>query len=363
MKLSVAVEHALGAFQLSASFESSAGVTAIFGRSGSGKTTLINAIAGLNRPQRGRVELDGEVLFDAARGIHVPARRRHFGYVFQEGRLFPHLTVKQNLLFSRLFGRVRERGGELEHVVELLGLDGLLHRYPGALSGGEKQRVAIGRALLARPRLLLLDEPLASLDVHRKGEILQYLELLRDDLKIPMLYVSHSVEEVVRLASTMVLISDGKVVATGPVEKLMADLELLPYTGRYEGGAVITARVIRHDPRFGLAHLAFAGGELSVADLSALVGETVRVRIRSRDVALALELPKATTFRNIVAGRITRIIEHDEALAEVSLDAGGATILARVTQQSVQELGLREGTQAYALIKAIALDRHSVGFA
>ncbi len=199
--------------------------------------------------------------------------------------------------------------------------------------------------------------------MHRKGEILQYLEILRDEVKIPMIYVSHSVEEVVRIATTMVLISDGRVMATGPVEKLMADLDLLHYTGRYEGGAVITAQVIEHDPRFGLAHLRFAGGELSVADLSALVGETVRVRIRARDVALALELPKATTFRNIVAGRITRIVEHDGALAEVSLDAGGTTILARVTQQSVHELGLREGTQAYALIKAIALDRHSVGYA
>ncbi len=365
MTLSVAVEHAPGSFRLAAAFESGAGVTALFGQSGSGKTTLVNAIAGLLRPHRGTVIFDGETLLDVERGINVPPRHRRFGYVFQEGRLFPHLTVRQNLLYSRLFERIPEpaRVLQLQHIVELLGLGELLQRYPGALSGGEKQRVAIGRALLARPRLLLLDEPLAALDVQRKGEILQYLEILRDEVKIPMIYVSHSVEEVVRIASTMVLISEGRVMATGPVEKLMADLELQPYTGRYEGGAVIAAQVIEHDLRYGLAHLRFPGGELSVADLSALIGETVRVRIRARDVALALELPRATTFRNIVSGRITRIMEHDDALAEVSLDAGGATILARITQQSAHELNLREGTQVYALIKAIALDRHSVGYA
>jgi molybdate transport system ATP-binding protein len=363
MTLSVAVEHQQGAFRLSAAFESGEGVTALFGRSGSGKTTLVSAIAGLLKPHSGRITLDGETLFDAGRGISVPARHRRFGYVFQEGRLFPHLTVRQNLLFSRLFDRGAHPAGEFGHIVELLSLGGLLARRPGDLSGGEKQRVAIGRALLARPRLLLLDEPLASLDIHRKGEILQYLEVLRDEVRIPMIYVSHSVEEVVRLAATMVLISDGKVKAVGLVEKLMADLEMQPYTGRYEGGAVITARVTGHDQRYGLARLAFAGGELQVADLDALVGETVRVRIRARDVALALEMPKGTTFRNILRGRIARIVEHDEALAEVSLDAGGTMIVSRVTRQSVHELGLREGVTVFALVKAIALDRHSVGFA
>ena len=363
MTLSVAVEHQQGAFRLSAAFESGTGVTALFGRSGSGKTTLVNAIAGLLKPRSGRIALDGETLFDDERGINVPARHRRFGYVFQEGRLFPHLTVRQNLLFSRLFDRGPRPAGEFDHIVELLSLGGVIARRPGELSGGEKQRVAIGRALLARPRLLLLDEPLASLDIHRKREILQYLELLRDEVKVPMIYVSHSVEEVVRLAGRMVLISDGQVKASGPVEQLMADLELQPYTGRYEGGAVISARVVEHDQRYGLARLEFAGGELHVADLGALVGETVRVRIRARDVALALELPKGTTFRNIVHARITRIVEHDEALAEVSLDARGATILSRVTQHSVHELNLHEGMPVYALIKAIALDRHSVGYA
>jgi molybdate transport system ATP-binding protein len=363
MTLSVAIEHEQGAFRLDAAFDCGPGVTALFGRSGSGKTTLVNAIAGLLRPRKGQIVFDGEPLFDSVQDINVPARERRFGYVFQEGRLFPHLTVRQNLLFSRLFDRRPHEPGQLDHIVSLLGLEGLLARRPAQLSGGEKQRVAIGRALLATPRLLLLDEPLASLDIHRKTEVLRYVELLRDEVRIPIIYVSHAVEEVVRLAGTMVLVSDGRVIAAGPVEQVMTDLELRPYTGRYEGGAVIAARVVGQDGRYGLARLAFDGGELFVADLDALPGESVRIRIRARDVALALEAPHATTFRNVVRGRIGRIVESDGPMAEVRVEVGNTAIVARVTRQSLHELDLREGMTVYALIKAIALDRHSVGYA
>lgn len=363
MMLQIALEHVQGGFHLDAKFGTDGGVTAIFGRSGSGKTTLVNAIAGLLRLQHGHITFNGEVLFDAERGIHVPPQARRFGYVFQEGRLFPHLTVKNNLLFSSMFLSGKATAAEFDRVVGLLGLEGLLARRPGALSGGEKQRVAIGRALLARPRLLLLDEPLAALDTQRKSEILRYLELLRDEFSVPMLYVSHAVEEVVRLAGHVVLLSDGKVEASGPTDQIMSDAALRPLTGRYEGGAVIAAQVAAHDLQYGLAELKFPGGSLYVADLDALPGESVRVRIRARDVALALQPPTGTTFRNVLSCRIAAITDSAGSMAEVTLDAGGATIAARITRQSRDELDLRPGMTVYALIKAIALDRHAVGYA
>src|SRR6266545_2669134 len=207
--LKVAVEHHFGSFVLDAAFESAGGLTALFGRSGTGKTSLINAIAGLLRPERGRIVVDGEVLTDTERGVFVSARRRRIGYVFQEGRLFPHLTVRQNLLYGRWFSpKDGSPAGEVDQIVDLLGIGALLQRRPANLSGGEKQRVAIGRALLASPKLLLMDEPLASLDEARKAEILPYIERLRDETKIPIVYVSHSVAEVARLASTIVLLSE-----------------------------------------------------------------------------------------------------------------------------------------------------------
>lgn len=363
MMLQVALEHTQGGFHLDAAFGVDGGVTAIFGRSGSGKTTLVNAIAGLLRLQRGRITFNDEVLFDAERGIHVPPQARRFGYVFQEGRLFPHLTVSHNLLFSNMFLSEKATTAEFDRVVALLGLESLLSRRPGALSGGEKQRVAIGRALLARPRLLLLDEPLAALDTQRKSEILRYLELLRDEFSVPMLYVSHAVEEVVRLAGHVVLLSDGRVEASGPTDEIMSDAALRPLTGRYEGGAVIAAQVAAHDLQYGLAELKFSGGSLYVADLDALPGEAVRIRIRARDVALALQPPAGTTFRNVGSCRITAITDSAGSMTEVTLDANGATIAARITRQSRDELGLQPGMTVYALIKAIALDRHAVGYA
>ena len=214
--LSVAVEHYFGSFRLDAAFDSTGGLTALFGRSGAGKTSLINAIAGLLRPDRGRISLDDEVLIDTERGIFVPARRRRIGYVFQEGRLFPHMNVRQNLLYGRWFAPRGGGAAEIEQIVDLLGIAPLLQRRPANLSGGEKQRVAIGRALLARPRLLVMDEPLASLDEARKTEVLPYIERLRDAAGVPIVYVSHQVAEVARLATTMVVLSEGRVAAVGP---------------------------------------------------------------------------------------------------------------------------------------------------
>lgn len=357
MTLSVAVEHDLGGFHLDARFSCDGGVTALFGRSGAGKTTLVNAIAGLLRPRSGHIELDGETLFDSARGVHVPARRRHFGYVFQEGRLFPHLTVRQNLTFSWIFRSGREAPGGLEHIVELLGLRDVLHRRPGALSGGERQRVALGRALLAGPRALLLDEPLASLDAPRKEEVLRYLELMRDEIKVPVIYVSHAVEEVVRLADTVVLMSAGMVVAAGGVEDVMGRPDLRAGAGAFEGGAVIDARVIGQDLQYELATLGFDGGTLAVTNLDALVGEHVRVRIRARDVSIALEAPRRISIQNVLPGRITAVGEPRNGIVDVSITAGTAQLRSRITARAAEQLALRPGLDVYALIKAVSLDR------
>jgi molybdate transport system ATP-binding protein len=357
MTLSVAIEHDLGGVRLDAAFACEGGTTALFGRSGAGKTTLVNAIAGLLRPRSGRIVLDGETLFDAARGIHVPASKRHFGYVFQEGRLFPHLTVQQNLTFSRLFRRGPTAPGGFDHVVDLLGLRDLLHRRPGALSGGERQRVALGRALLAGPRALLLDEPLASLDARRKEEVLRYIELMRDEIRIPIVYVSHVVEEVVRLADTVVLMSDGKVVAAGQVEEVMGRPDLRAAAGAFEGGAVIDATVIGQDMQWELATLGFDGGTLTVTNLDALIGERVRVRVRARDVSIALEAPRHASIQNVLAGRVTAVGEARAGIVDVSIAVGTVLLRSRITARAAQQLGLQPGTNVHALIKAVSLDR------
>ncbi len=363
MRIEVEVDKRLGAFRVAARFASEAGVTALFGRSGSGKTTLLNLIAGLARPERGRISVDGTAFFDSARGVDIPAHRRRIGYVFQEGRLLPHLTVRQNLLYGRFFTPEAERYESLERVLALLDIGHLLERRPHRLSGGEKQRVAIGRALLASPRILLLDEPLAALDSARKSEILYYIERLRDEVRIPIVYVSHALEEVVRLADTLVLVSAGEVTEVGPVAELAARLDLRPQLGRFEGGAVLDARVAEQDLASGLARLDFAGGTLYAPDVDALVGERLRVRIRARDVSLALIPPRDASFLNVISGTVSAIGDEPGASVDVRLDVAGTPLVARITRKSVAALGLAPGRPVYALVKAVAIDRHSVGYA
>jgi molybdate transport system ATP-binding protein len=359
MTLSVTIEHQQGGFGLNAAFECGTGVTALFGRSGAGKTTLINAIAGLARPRKGRVVFDGETLFDSAKRIHVRAGRRRFGYVFQEGRLFPHFTVRQNLTYSHWFDRTLFSASDFAHVVELLGIGELLQRRPAQLSGGEKQRVAIGRALLAKPRLLLLDEPLASLDAERKHEILRYLRLLRDETRIPMIYVSHAVEEVLELADQVVLLAAGRVVASGTVEEVMGRPDLRSATGVFEGGAVIETRVTGIDAADGLATLGFEGGMLTVGNFDVQTGERVRVRIRAREVSIALERPQHISIQNILRGKILAIDTPRGSSVTVTIAVGTATLRSRITQRSVRQLALAQGMEVYALIKAVSLDRRS----
>jgi molybdate transport system ATP-binding protein len=360
--LEVDIEHRLGAFKLDIHFRSGRGLTVLFGRSGAGKTSIVNVIAGLIRPEKGRIVVGGSVLIDTERGIRIPAHRRRVGYVFQEDRLFPHLTVRQNLLFGRWFAVGSTAAGRLDDVVDLLGIGALLDRRPARLSGGEKQRVAIGRALLAGPRLLLMDEPLASLDVARKDEILPYIERLRDQAGVPIVYVSHAVAEVTRLASTIVLISDGRVRAVGPLSEVMGRAELYPMAGRFEAGAVLAARVAMHDVRWGLTELVGAFGKLTVPRLSTPIGASLRVRIRARDVILATTPPTGTSALNVLAGRVEAIVPIEDAALEVQLRLGDdERLLARVTRRSGAALDLAPGREVFAVIKTVAIDRRSLG--
>jgi molybdate transport system ATP-binding protein len=362
--LDVAIRKTLGRFRLDAAFRTdSHGVTALFGRSGTGKTSIIAAIAGLVRPDEGRIVADGEVLYDSAAGIDVPVERRRIGYIFQDARLFPHLSVRDNLRYGLKRAPQAHRPIAFEAVVDLLGVGHLLDRRPRHLSGGEKQRVAIGRALLAQPRLLLMDEPLASLDAERKSEILPYVERLRDELRILIVYVSHSVEEVVRLANTIVLVDGGRVVAQGPPEALSHRLDLRPLLGRFEAGAVIEARVAGHDDGRRITRLEFGDQSLILPQLDVAPGARLRVRVRSRDVILAVERPVGLSAQNVLAGRIAEIAREEGPYAEVKVDFGAGALLARITTDSVNRLALAPGKGVYAIVKSVAIDGHAVSAA
>ncbi|MDX1710013.1 MAG: molybdenum ABC transporter ATP-binding protein [Rhodovibrionaceae bacterium] len=360
--LEIDAEKRLGELAMSVQLSCRAeGVIAIFGRSGAGKTTLVNMLAGLVRPDRGRISIAGTTLFDSGNGIDLPPERRRFGYVFQEGRLFPHLTVRSNLLYGHRLAPHGERRIDLEQVVALLGLENLLRRRPHDLSGGEKQRVALGRALLANPRFLLMDEPLASLDQPRKEEILFFIEKLRDEFAVPIVYVSHAMAEVVRLADTLVLMSDGRVEATGSLEELSTRLDLRPLTGRYEAGAVLPATVLGHDDRYGLSELQVPGGTLAVPRVEEAPGEDLRLRIRARDVAISRDAPTDSSFLNVLPCRIAEIAADPGAQVDIRLEMGPSSLWARITRRSVDRLGLQQGQPVYALVKAVAIDGQSLG--
>ncbi|MCZ8154102.1 MAG: molybdenum ABC transporter ATP-binding protein [Rhodobacteraceae bacterium] len=359
MTLEVALFHRFEGFALEVGFEAPPGVTALFGRSGSGKSTVVNAVAGLLRPERGRIVVDGQVLLDSAAGRMVPAHRRRMGYVFQDGRLFPHLTVRQNLLYGRWFAP-KGPGAELGRVVDLLGIGALLERRPGALSGGEKQRVAIGRAILSQPRLLLMDEPLAALDEARKAEILPYLERLRDELALPILYVSHSLAEVARLATTVVLLEAGRVVTAGPVGEVLADPGVAPAMGLREAGAVITARLAAQEED-GLSRLDHAGGAIFLPRVAAPLGASLRLRILARDVMLAVERPKGISALTVLAGVVEEVRTGEGPGAMVRLRVGDEAVLARITQRSARMLDLAPGRAVFAVLKAVSVAQGDVG--
>lgn len=361
MSLDVDISHRLGTFALEARFRADPGLTALFGHSGSGKTSIINMIGGLIRPSRGRVAVNGAVLVDTERGVFVAKHRRRIGTVFQEGRLFPHLSVRQNLLYGRWFAPRGAGGAGFDHVVELLGIAHLLERRPGRLSGGEQQRVAIGRALLAAPRLLLMDEPLAALDATRREEILPYIERLRDESRIPIVYVSHSIAEVARLANTVVLLANGRVEGVGRVGDILSRLDFIDLTGEAEAGAVFAARVADHDERHHLTRLACAAGDIRVPRVALPPGAAVRLRIRARDVMIALRPPDGLSALNILPGIITAVRPASASSVELQLDCRGILLVAGVTHRSRELLGLEPGRHVSAVIKTVALDRESFG--
>jgi len=350
-----------GTFSFDGAFAADAPIVALFGRSGSGKTSILQAIAGILRPTRGRIAVAGRTLFDSGKGIDVAPEHRRVGFVFQDALLFPHLTVRANLAYGERLTPANERYIERARVVELLDLAKLLERRPASLSGGERQRVAIGRALLASPRLLLMDEPLASLDSPRKAEILAYIELLRDEIRLPIVYVSHALEEVTRLADHVVVIADGKVADAGPVADTLGADGMAGH--RFEAGAILEAHVVSIDERYGLTTLAFDGGELAVPNLDALVGEPVRARIRARDVSVSLDRPRAISVQNILDATVVGVGEEYGAIVDVTLRVGSAVLVARITRKAADQLGLGEGQHVHALVKAVAIDRRSVGFA
>lgn len=356
MTIEVDVQRQLGDARIEVAFTAGAGVTALFGPSGAGKTSVIHMISGLLRPERGRVVVDGRVLFDAGRGICVPVHRRRVGCIFQESRLFPHLDVRHNLRYGERRVPPALRWARFDHVVDMLGIGQLLGRRPASLSGGESQRVAIGRALLASPALLLMDEPLASLDAARKQEILPYIERLRDELSLPIVHVSHQFEEVKRLANALVVLEQGRVVDAGALNQVLARQGLAAQTGRDQTGVLVDAQVLGHDVAAGLSHLRCLAGELVVPLLARPPGSTLRIHIHADDVVLATQVPSGLSIRNRLPARISAIEARGDARCTCHLDAAGIPLLANITRQAREELGLQVGSAVHALFKSVAVD-------
>jgi molybdate transport system ATP-binding protein len=346
-------------FNLDAQFEvPTPGVVALFGKSGCGKTTAINILSGLLAPDSAHIELDGQVLTDTAAGISVPPEKRRIGYVFQDGRLFPHMTVLRNLRYGLERTTVSQSAITVDQIVALLGLEQILQRRPHQLSGGERQRVSLGRALLLQPSLLLLDEPLAALDAARREEVLPYLERLRDNLSIPMVYVSHQFEEVLRLATHVVLMDAGHVVAQGPLSKVSLMPQLRAIVGPDSVGAVVDGIVTSVDTSCGMAELRVGSGSMNVSVTPAGIGEYVRVQLFARDIILATEEPRGLSVRNQLRGVITNVVDDEDDARLVTVDVGGATVLSRVTRGAVEALSLRSGSDVWVLVKAVSTRGH-----
>ncbi len=357
-------EGSLGAFDLAVAFDAPMrGITAIFGPSGCGKTTILRCVAGL-RHLPGELRVGDQVWQDDSERVYCKPYHRSVGYVFQEASLFPHLSVRSNLLYGYQ-RRSRARSQPVlgfDDVIDLLGIAGLIERSPADLSGGERQRVAIGRALLSQPSLLLMDEPLAGLDQGSKEEILPYLEALHESLSVPILYVSHDIREVARLADTMIVLSSGNKVCSGPIHEVLERMDLDLGDNVYETGVVLRARVSDQDPALRITRLDHHGQEIVIPAADFRPGDEVRLRIRARDVALATAKPQSISVRNILSGTVERVVEDPEtAFAEVLVEIGGGRLRARITRDAVEDLALRVGTPVYALVKSITFDRPAPG--
>lgn len=360
MSLSINITQQLADFTLNVAFEAPTGITALYGPSGTGKTTIVNAVSGLVTPDKGHINLSGETLFDSASRVNVPVHKRRLGYVFQDGRLFPHLSVQQNLTYGQRFTRAAADGPTLGEVARLLDITSLLTRRPAALSGGEKQRVAIGRALLSRPRMLLMDEPLAALDPARKEDILPYLEKMRDQTDLPILYVSHSVAEVARLANWAVVLEKGRVAMSGPAETVLSDPAMVHQLGLREAGAVLPATILRHHAD-GLTELQVSGGRLFLPKMDRPVGMHTRVRVLAHDVILSRAMPKGLSALNILSGEITAVRAGGGPGVIIQIKCGDDRLLARITRRSADAMGLHPGDHVHAVIKSVSIARTDVG--
>jgi len=359
--LSVNITKVFDSFRLETQFEVEEGsITAIFGKSGAGKTSTINAIAGLTRPDVGVIQIGNTTLFDQNLRINLPIYKRQIGYVFQDDRLFPHMTVQNNLIYGIPKNRDVANSLNLTDITGLLELAPLLERRPRTLSGGEKQRVAIGRALLSNPKLLLMDEPLASIDVQHRFEILPFIQRVREKTGITIIYVTHALEEVIFIADQIILLSEGQVTAQGTVEEIMSRLDLHPMTSRFDAGAVISAIYSGYDKEFDLGELSFDGGTLRIAGLNAEIGIHLRAHIRARDVSLMLDKPKDTSVLNVFKGELIEIRHEDGPQLDLLINIG-TPLIARITRKSLNDLNLGIGSKVYAMIKAVAIDRRTLG--
>jgi molybdate transport system ATP-binding protein len=359
IQLSLHLQFTAGAFRLEIAEDLElTPITALFGPSGSGKTTLLRIIAGLERSADGRLRLGADTWQDDAAGVFLPAHARRVGYVFQDGRLFPHLNVRRNLLFSPRRG-LPSSAISFDGVIAALDLGGLLERSPRSLSGGEQQRVAMGRALLTDPQLMLMDEPLSAMDAPRKAEIIPYIERLANEFRVPTLYVTHSIEEVSRLASSMILLADGRLAAFGTVSDVLERVDLWPVTGRDTAGTLVTARI--ESTENGMTNLDVGGQRLRIPAIAGNPGQTVRFRTLAREIAIATRNPSGLSIRNSLRAEIVNIEFVESVFAEILLQIGDQRLLAEITREAADDLELVRGQTVFALIKSVAIDRSLLG--
>ncbi len=356
------IKGKVGAFPLNVNFNAGRGITALFGPSGAGKSSVIRMIAGLEQPETGKIEVNGRTLFDSEAGIDLDPGSRKIGVVFQDAGLFNHMSVRSNITYGNWAGKRKSKIG-YEQVVSILGIDHLEDRRPHTLSGGEAQRVAIGRALMSDPSILLLDEPFSALDVKRREEVLPFLEKLRDDVGIAMIYVSHSMAEVTRLASNLVVMAEGSVVASGEITELLASKDIGALTGLRMTGSLLTGVVSGNDEAYGLSFVDVGKHRLVLTGDAFPIGAKLRLRISPRDVLVSLKPPEGLSARNVLPAKVVDILETTAPIAEVMLNVGDQSIRASVTRAAIEEMKLKPGTDCYAILKTVALEGRVIGAA